>query len=53
MELSIAAESCAMDAEDKAFHGTEYASQQPLLARITLLTLPPAFVLSVVGSLFT
>jgi hypothetical protein len=43
----------AMDAEDKAFPGTEYATQQPLLVRITLFTLPAAFVLSVVGSLFT
>jgi hypothetical protein len=43
----------AMDAEDKAFPGTEYATQQPLLVRITLFTLPPAFVLSVIGSLFT
>ncbi len=43
----------AMDAEDKAFPGTEYAIQQPLLVRITLFTLPAAFVLSVVGSLFT
>jgi len=43
----------AMDAEDKAFPGTEYATQQRLLVRITLFTLPPAFVLSVVGSLFT
>jgi hypothetical protein len=43
----------AMDDEDKAFPGTEYATQQPLLVRITLFTLPPAFVLSVIGSLFT
>ena len=42
----------AMDAEDKAFPGTEYATQQPLLVRITLFTLPVAFALSVVGSLF-
>jgi hypothetical protein len=42
----------AMDAEDEAFPGTEYATQQPLLVRITLFTLPPAFVLSIVGSLF-
>jgi hypothetical protein len=42
-----------MDAEDKSFAGTEYATQQPLLVRITFFTLPPAFVLSVVGSLFT
>jgi len=43
----------AMDAEDKAFPGTEYTTQQPLLVRITLFTLPPAFILSVIGSLFT
>jgi hypothetical protein len=43
----------AMDAEDKAFPGTEYTTQQPLLVRITLFTLPPAFVLSVIASLFT
>ncbi len=43
----------AMDAEDKAFPGTEYTTQQPLLVRITWFTLPPAFALSVIGSLFT
>jgi hypothetical protein len=43
----------AMDAEDKAFPGTEYATQQPLLVRVTLFALPPAFVLSVIASLFT
>jgi hypothetical protein len=43
----------AMDTEDKAFPGTEYANQQPLLVRITLFTLPAAFVLSVIGSLLT
>jgi hypothetical protein len=42
----------AMDAEDKAFPGTEYAVQQPLLVRITLFTLPVAFLLAVVGDLF-
>jgi hypothetical protein len=42
----------AMDVEDTAFPGTEYATQQPLLVRITLFTLPPAFVLSVIGCLF-
>ena len=41
-----------MDAEDRAFPGTEYATQQPLLMRVTLFTLPPAFVLSVIGRLF-
>ena len=43
----------AMDAEDRAFPGTEYATQQRLLLRITLFTLPAAFFLSVIGSLFT
>jgi hypothetical protein len=42
----------AMDAEDKAFPGTEYATQQPLLVRIALFTLPGAFLLSVIGNLF-
>lgn len=41
-----------MDAEDEAFPGTEYAAQQPLLVRISLLTAPPAFLLAVVGQLF-
>jgi hypothetical protein len=42
----------AMDAEDKAFPGTEYATQQSLLVRIALFTLPAAFLLSVIGNLF-
>ena len=42
----------AMDAEDKAFPGTEYTTQQPLLVRITLYTLPAAFLLAVIGDLF-
>ena len=42
----------AMDAEDKAFPGTEYSTQQPILLRITLLTFPIAFTLAVVGQLF-
>jgi len=29
------------------------ATQQPLLVRITLVTLPPAFALSFLGSMFT
>jgi hypothetical protein len=41
-----------MDAEDNAFPGTEYATQQPLLVRVTLYAMPPAFVLSFIGSLF-
>ena len=42
----------AMDAEDKAFPGTEYSTQQPILLRITLLTFPFAFTLAVIGQLF-
>jgi nitrate reductase NapE component len=42
----------AMDAEDRAFPGTEYAIQQPILLRITLTTFPVAFVLAVIGRLF-
>ncbi len=50
--LFIAPARRAMDAEDRAFPGTEYAVQQPLLVRITLFTLPAAFLLSIVGHLF-
>ena len=50
--LFIAPARRAMDAEDRAFPGTEYAVQQPLLVRITLFTLPVAFLLSIVGRLF-
>jgi hypothetical protein len=39
----------AMDAEDKAFPGTGYATQQPILLRLALITLPPAFGLAVIG----
>jgi hypothetical protein len=42
----------AMDAEDKTFPGTEYATQQPIMLRITLIASPAAFVLAVVGQLF-
>lgn len=42
----------AMDAEDKEFPGTEYSAQQPVLVRISMLTLPAAFVLAVIGQLF-
>jgi hypothetical protein len=42
----------AMDAEDKPFPGVDYATQQPLLVRITLFTLPPAFLFAVVGEMF-
>jgi hypothetical protein len=50
--LLIPAARRAMHAEDKAFPGTEYATQQPILVRLTLITLPLAFVLAVVGSMF-
>ena len=42
----------AMDAEDKAYPGTEYATAQPAMLRLTLLILPPALLLAVVGQLF-
>jgi hypothetical protein len=42
----------AMDAEDKAFPGTEYSTQQPILLRLTFLGFPIAFALAVVGQLF-
>ena len=42
----------AMDAEDVAYPGVEYATQQPLLLRISLLTLAVAFPLAVLGELF-
>ena len=42
----------AMDAEDKRFPGTEYGARQPVLVRISMLTLPAAFVLAVIGQLF-
>lgn len=42
----------AMDAEDKAYPGTEYSTQQPILLRITLLAFPVAFTLAVIGQLF-
>lgn len=42
----------AMDAEDKAFPGTEYAAQQPLLVRLTVIILPIAFLLAVAGEVF-
>ena len=41
----------AMDAEDKAFPGTEYSTQQPLLVRITLLAFPIALALAFIGQL--
>ena len=42
----------AMDAEDEAFPGTEYATQQPILLKLTLVMVPAAFVLALVGQLF-
>lgn len=42
----------AMDDEDKAFPGSEYASQQPALVRFSMITAPAAFLLAVVGQLF-
>jgi len=42
----------AMDAEDKAFPGTEYSSQQPLLVRLMAIVLPIAFLLAVAGEMF-
>jgi hypothetical protein len=42
----------AMEAEDRAFPGTEYAIQQPLMLRITLFAFPTAFALAVIGQLF-
>lgn len=42
----------AMDADDKKFPGAEYSAQQPVLVRISMITLPTAFVLAVIGQLF-
>lgn len=42
----------AMDEEDKAFPGTEYSTQQPILVRLTLITLPVAMLCSVAGQMF-
>ena len=42
----------AMEAEDRAFPGIEYATQQPLMLRITLFVFPTAFALAVIGQLF-
>ena len=42
----------AMDAEDKAFPGTEYSTQQPLLIALTSIILPVAFALAVIGEIF-
>jgi hypothetical protein len=40
----------AMDNEDRAFPGTEYSTAQRTLGRITLLSLPPALLLSFLGA---
>lgn len=42
----------AMDAEDRAFAGTEYATQQPLLLRLSWMIVPPAFLLALIGQIF-
>jgi len=42
----------AMDEEDRAFPGTEYSTQQPILVRLTLITLPVAMLCSVAGQMF-
>lgn len=42
----------AMETEDKAFPGTEYSTQQPVLVRISMVTAPAAFLLAVIGQLF-
>jgi len=42
----------AMDAEDRAFPGTEYSTQQPLMVRLMAVTLPIAFLLAVIGEIF-
>jgi hypothetical protein len=42
----------AMDAEDKAFPGTEYAVQQRILVRLTLWTLPLALLFALIGQIF-
>jgi hypothetical protein len=42
----------AMELEDKAFPGTDYSTQQPLLIALTSIILPVAFALSVLGQIF-
>lgn len=42
----------AMDAEDKAFPGTEYSTQQPLLIALSSVIVPAAFALAVLGETF-
>lgn len=42
----------AMDAEDQAVPGAGYATQQPLMVRLTAIMLPIAFLLAVAGEMF-
>jgi hypothetical protein len=42
----------AMDEEDKAFPGTEYATQQPIMVRLTLIAFPVALVCAIAGQVF-
>ena len=41
-----------MEAEDQAYPGTDYATQQPLLLRLTLWLLPAALVLALLAEIF-
>ena len=40
----------AMDNEDKAFPGTAYATAQRTLGKLTIISLPPGFLLSFIGA---
>ena len=42
----------AMDAEDRAFPGTEYATAQPELVRLSIIVLPVALLLALFGATF-
>jgi hypothetical protein len=42
----------AMAAEDKQFPGVDYATQQPILVGLTVITYPVAFILAVAGEIF-
>jgi hypothetical protein len=48
----IPAARAAMDAEDRAFPGTEYATAQKALLRLIMLSMPVALALSLVGAWF-
>jgi hypothetical protein len=48
----IPAARAAMDAEDRAFPGTEYATAQKALLRLIKLSMPVALALSLVGAWF-